>query len=476
MTVQFISKSFKRSKSGGGGETANSQFNNELELLDVKYKSMGTESLADITSEEYFTKRQEVLERAIKSSVTPNQRARYMVDLQKNQRDYQVWSDTNSKIFNMSDKQMRSVIEDNWRSLWQNKDIMRRGNIGAMAQMLLEGGEGSIDYMLATLEEMRSRLEEEPTAGKYINQIETQIGLLEDEADFYRGVVSRPNDYAAVFDTSIDGSVTDFKIKSVFDTSGYKDTGADMGGLKVFGKPHPGLSNEEGEAILIGNNLFRQAGDVFVSDKGTFDFNSLKNVPVGKYQPGAVLENSGGKYMVMQQDGSVVEYGNEEQLVADGHKKEGAIKITNNDSDNINSMYDVRSKESLVKSFDASKQLESIRKQYEDQTSVWGQLRSTLEDPDSVGEIYGEAAAGLGRAGVDLAKTAPEALKGFAQAGKELGSTAWDMLKTTAKTNIKALKTHPKRFGEAGRIFKGIFGAAKAGAAKVGAAKGGDKN
>lgn len=454
----FSITQLRKPKKGAGASTAYNSVMNTLKVLDLEYKNPFNDK---IMSEEYFIETEDIIMAALKNSaITPIKKADLAVALLSNRKEQETWKVESAPQFTMTTDKIEETLEDNWRSLWKNKDLLRSGNVQAMAAGMVGGGEDSINSMLGQLEEVESLLSDIPGSEDKLRTVRKTMDFLEDKGDFWRGVAGRPEEYAILADTTANGEIKNFEVKNIANTSGYKDTGTKMGGFALYGKPHPSLTDEDGlQTIAIGNNIFRGDKTFDFMGEGEFDLTSLRNVPFGNYPSGTVLSSVDNKFKVMQQDGNLISYDNKEELEKAGYSADGAVAMDSDDDAEINSMYSVSTPKQLETKANTQERLDAIRQQYEDQTGFYNYLKGAT--PEEVGATYGEAAGLLGKAGAELTKTVPEAAKGFVKAGGELAGTVPELFKKSLKTNIEAFKKQGKRIGEAGRIFKGMFGGNK---------------
>jgi len=338
----FSVSTIKKPKQGASSSSAYSIYQRELGFLDVKYKDPFTKK---ITSDKYFEEKGKLMEEALNNpAITAAKKNDILVDYAKVQKDGAAWAITSNKTYKQTTDDLKSVLEDNWQSLWKNTEIMRTGNIPAMAAGMVDG-EGGINDLIGQLEEIKSVMEEVPGSDDAVIPLQKNIDFLEDRAEFWRGVAMKPTEYAAIADTTADGAIKNFEIRNIANTSGYKNTGADMGGFALYGKPHPSLTDEDGtEKIVIGNNVFSDTGDGFYAD-GDFDMASLKNVTFGNYYPGTVFKSPNGSFRVMQEDGSFTNYQNEKDLRLDEFSPDGAVAMTTDEFSDLDFMYDVKEAE-----------------------------------------------------------------------------------------------------------------------------------
>ncbi len=469
--MPFAITTIRKPKKGAAASSAYSIYQSELDLL------KGDGSLLDpftkkIKSNNYFIKKRDIMMRALKNpSITPIKKNQIMVDLEILNRDQSVWGVTNQKSYKVSSDDLKAQLEDNWRSLWQDKETLRTGNVQAMAWGMLEGEDG-INDIIGQLEEYSSTMDEMGGSEDAIAPLREKIKYLDKQASFWRGVISRPQEYAAVFDTESDGAIKDFQIKNIQDVKGFKDTGDAFGrtednpdGYSLFGKPHPNLTTEDGlEVIPIGNNVYKGGGEskmgFELQDKDAFDSSNLSNVPFEDYLPGTIVQSPSNNYRVSENDGTFTEYKDQQELEQAGYSPDGAVKVSLDDYSSIESMYDVIIPEEEKKKANIQEKLEQIRSQYEDQTKAWTQYKNL--SPAEQGEIIGKTGSEiLFSGGGEFWKSIPEVGKTFAEGGKEF-------VKAAPKVGLEALTAFPKsvkrafvekgkRVGETAKIFKGIF-------------------
>lgn len=441
----FTTMTIKKPKKGTGASTAYSLYQRELDLLKAKYENPFTKK---ISSKEYFVEKKAVMERALKNpAITNIKKTNILTDRDVLEKDSSAWEFTNQKVFKLTTDQIKETLDDNWQSVWKNADILRSGNVPAMALGMLEG-EGGINDIIGQLEEVESVMNEIPGSEDAIIPIRKNIEYLEDRADFWRGAASRPKEYAVTVDSEADGSIKNFQIKNIANTSGYRNTGADMGGFALYGKPHPSLADESGlETMVIGNNIFKGDKDGFMlEDKDGFDLSTLRNVPFGNYSPGTVLQSPANSYRVMDEDGGFTEYKNQQELERAGYSPEGIIKMDSDEYNDIDSMYDIRSGKEAMRERSTQERLEQIRSQYEDRrkSESWQSVGAALgQSPETV-EMFKKGAA-------SAAGGLASGFKGFVQRGKEALGDIFSGSKS------KAVKAKGAREQEEARIMTGQF-------------------
>lgn len=465
--MPFLVGSIK-GKGAGGSQSALNQLNNSIEVLDLKYKDFFT---GEITNKEYFQKKAKLYQNALANPrMTANQKNNIVTNIASLNKDAQKWAVTNEKLYKVTQDELTSQIDDNWNSLWKNKDVLRSGNFAAMAEGMIFGGDQGIDAMVQQMEDFHASVSELTSDEKVLAPIEKNIEYLEDQEEFWRGVATFPENYAAVVDSNADGSISNLQVKNIGNTSGYKNVGQKVGGIALYGKPHPALTDDEGnQAIVIGRNTFK-GGDGLpfeLEGEGEFDVSSFTNVPFGNYAPGTVLQPPKGGFLVSQNNGDFVSYQDVASLNNAGYSQDSVQAVTQDELTEINNLYNIDSAVKIDKQREIDEKMQAIRNQYEPQNSAWYQFAHMNEE--ETGEILGESLRSF--ATLKGPKKAVEAVAGAA--GRRLQSTletGQERIAELEATRVRAAKSPiarrirgekpeegPKEPSTIRRIFRGIF-------------------
>ena len=398
----FLTNTLKKA-SGGGAATENNIYQTELDILKNKYQDTIT---GEITNQEYFDKARATIKKAVSDpGLTGNQKNNFLVKALELDTEEQKWSVTNNKYYGDVRVQIENEIKDNWTSIWQNKDILQSGN----TQVMSVGMSDSLDAAKSELETLLADVQSKTTDESTLATIQDNIDYIDQQATFWRGLATSPQDYAINYDTDANGRVRDLKVTYAANVpEGFKQTDAMLGDVRIYAKPNPTLTDDKGNQVIkIGNNIFTSDSDKnFTIGQGKqFDTKSISNIMFGNYSPNSVFKSSSGEFKVLQNDGSFIKFANDQELTQAGFKPDDAISITDADSSKIDNMYKV----STPKQIDNQKKIQQAQQEtidkFKDQTSVWWQFRHT--SPSEAISNTGEAIKGAVNKNETLKKVFP---------------------------------------------------------------------
>jgi len=303
--VTFIQKPKTTTKTGGS-TTAWQSLQNQLKTLDIIYKDPFEQKVND---SKYFDEYKKLLTSALYNpALTTNKRqqvANMLLDLEKERWAFEQF---NVRLGNSPEEKFNEDLESSWRQMWSTYGALGSQNIPAFSQMM----NGKIDEWDTQISYMKKQLED----NGYINtaqydKIKKLSDLIKEKKRFWNGVELRPDDYVVTMKTSTNGEVEDFKIVNKASVpGGYKYTGTKYGDLKLYALPF--LTDDGEEVIKIGNNVFKQSGNIYLFDNKESgvdepEFSSLNKVQ-DLYKPGQELRSPDGKIYVVGKNRQVFEY------------------------------------------------------------------------------------------------------------------------------------------------------------------------
>ena len=445
--MPFITYSTYRKPTGGaGGASTNVLYQTELNILAQRFFDPISKTPL---SENYYDEVNKILGKAAgDGSLTAAQRIGYLTKISQNQIDKKTYKMTHQDIVRQSASTMEGTVEDMWRSLWKNKDILRSGNLFSMADEMLKFTEMAADESSRALTEMQNFTTDKRT----LSALEGLTDYLEEESAFWRGVQNFPEDYfVKITPATKKGLVENFQIKKKGDRSDKDGELIDVnfGGLPVYSKETE--TDDEGNSIInISGNKFKgdiKNGYTFdsgLSDKEEIDFSNITPMPFRNYETGTIFQSSqGDRFLVLRDDYSYNQFNKDmiPELKIDVSK---AVPLTDEEIKEI---------EAINKVIPVTKQ---SLKEVEIKAKVEQAGRESLPEPSMpyrAGEFMGGAVRGFGpaiaEAGIGMGKGAVEIGKGIKKA------EAMTRLPSPKERWLKGEERRKSMAEVAGRIFRG---------------------
>ncbi len=333
--VFFTANTFKRS---GDGESANwNNYNERQIVIDEQFQ----DPFGNITSEEYFKKSRDNINLALSQGVSDAKRTTLLKESSQLNEDQNNFSFTNSPILGNGIEELKADIQDTWKNIWSNKDLLSTGNFAVMTQ----GMESYLGEQREEAIQFRDQVAELTDDPNMLNQIDSVIELYEDNENFYRGVSINPEEYRIDINSNSRGQISDIALKNVNDApGGFFDTNQkDQSGLSIYSKPHKAYEQEDGtQGFAIGNASFEgdSAGGFFAKDDNPIDFASVVIEDPLNAAPGTLIKSPDGQMYGKNPDGTYFKF-SDTDVKNFGFDENNVIAASRKNIDDINRNFEV---------------------------------------------------------------------------------------------------------------------------------------
>lgn len=358
--MAFAITTIRKPQSGAGGASAAAYLERELDII----QGANSDVMGNVLNEQYFDSQIERIKKALLSGTLSNAKTLdYQTKLEQTMKAKAAWSVTSNKLSGTGVEDLKSKLLDDWTSIWQNKDVLRSGNISAMASFMVgdemdmsDPDAGGIMAYRSQLESFKNEISEIIIDDNILDSIQESIDFLDERREYWNSVVNYPSNFGLQMDTfklptpegGMTSSVSNLKIvESGSPAGGYREvTKIKQGGngvsVPLYLKPQE--KNDAGEEVMkIGSNVWKGSEDFGYKLQGreVADFSSLNIVPPDYAPVGTIFKSSNGNFKVYIEPGKFIEYEDEKNLAAAGYEPERAVPITEKKDQRITLGYNV---------------------------------------------------------------------------------------------------------------------------------------